>query len=360
MLSSRFLIVLRATMPQNMLETLYRKYLLHSFLQSFTNTLFNAFGSLLLYKLTGSILSVLLFLAAGFLTLVLVRSFGANLLLRGISRFGPVMIMGAGLLMIAFSYLGLYYVSATMSYFFVAFIGLSIFKSIGTAFYWTPSNALLFGMTGGSSAPGRSVAYSDIVTIFAGILAVGAGLLLDVHEHFTAIFPFGAIVLMLSIIPLRGIHIASVSIQRISFFDCLKKLRPFTLLSNISIEESLMSIAVPLIALSLFDSFSKPVWINACVVFASSLAAYIAGKCKDTRSRWLSMLAFVAVLVAWVAYGFIGTLAQFITFGVIYAIAAQIISTSRGARLSREVANTGDPLAATMAIEFCRSLGQVF
>ena len=77
---------------------------------------------------------------------------------------------------------------------------------------------------------------------------------------------------------------------------------------------------------------------------------------KDNRVLWLGI---ILALISLSAYGFIKTPLEFIIFGILIGLSENIIDTAREAGLGREVSNSSQPIEATVAVEFARSLGGV-
>src|SRR5579864_29385 len=157
----------------------YRRYLVHSFLQNFAQSLFYAFGTLLLYNKTHSILVVLGYLFISKLSSVLAKAFLTKSLFRTIRSVGVVPVMGIGLLLMAAVFVGIFYLPLTSQISYLFLFLLALLNSLGILSYWVPSNAFLYGAVGNSAVPGRYSSFADIVATLAGIAAAGAGLFLN-------------------------------------------------------------------------------------------------------------------------------------------------------------------------------------
>lgn len=144
----------------------YRKYLVHSFLQNFTQTLFYAFGALLMYDKTQSVLVVIVYGLVAKLSAVIIKTMAVRPLFRAINKIGIVSVMGAGLLLMAFSLVGIFYLNLGSTLSFLLLFCFSAAHSLGVTLYWTPSTAPLLTSVGSTSTPGK---YNAIQNSFSWI-----------------------------------------------------------------------------------------------------------------------------------------------------------------------------------------------
>lgn len=341
------------------MPTAFKQFLTHTFFQWFTQSAFTTFGALLIYSLTGSLLGTLVYFVIHHLALVLIRSAGLTPLFRSINRFGFRSILIAGLFIRAGAFALFFIITPSTGYFYPLLFLISFVDALGITMYWTLSNSLLFSLIGQTGRPGHYTAYSSITRTIAGGLAAILGVVLNIQQYdFLTLFPLAAIFLILSVIPLWRMEMPH-SIPVVSFRKALNRISPTAFIANVGGGDTLIQIALPLVILSTLSSFSRSVWVSASTALALILASYVAGTFKDRQSNKLTIIALSLIVVVWALYGVASTVSLFIILGFAYAVTSEVISTSRDARLSREVVNSVSPLEASAAIEFARAVGQI-
>ena len=181
------------------------RYFLYLVLNTFTQSLLFAFGALLIYSKTHSILWVLLYNMAANVTSTLVKSAGFDITTRSMRRGGFAPLMTLGLFMATSSYMALFFLKNTASGFFFFLLATSVIGSIGRAIYNTGNTTLQLEVIGISKLPGFSAAQIDILQIVSGLLAVIVGVILNYFGLFNYLFLVGAGMLILSLLPLYGL-----------------------------------------------------------------------------------------------------------------------------------------------------------
>jgi len=335
----------------------FKIYLLHGFLQNFTQTAFYIFGSLLLYVKTGSVLIVLIYGLIQSVVAVLIKSWLIEKYLKLVQRVGFIPTIGGSLLLNGISLIALFYLKIHGPLSLILLFSIGLVYSAGNASYWMLSNSLMFNYVGSSKSPGQYSAHYSTMTIISTGLAGFAGLFLNFQNNFLLLFILSGIMLVASIIPLH--YITPPPIQVVSSRECIKKLSRGAFWANCNPDHQITTTAIPLIILFLFGSLSESIWINVTVALLTIICVYAVGKSKDRDNNRLLWFGAIALFLSFIFYGFIKTPTQFIILGVIFGIAGGIVGTAREARLGREVANTTKPIETTVAVEFVRSLGEL-
>jgi hypothetical protein len=332
----------------------YRYYLLHSFLQNFTQYAFFIFGSLLIYEKTQSIGLTLVYYLLGGIASVLVKSVFVKSYLRVVKKIGVVRTIAQTMVIGAISVAGLYFVNI-QGHGLILLMILGVIYSIANSCYWILSSTLYFNYSGISETPGKMTSYNFIATILASVTVSIVALVLHFDNNFLLLFIMMGLFLLASIIPLK--FLTPPMVDPVSFKECSAQLSTAGFWSNINPEHTITTNGIPLIILGLFGSLSKSIDISIIVAIFTILLVYGAGKNKDRNSNRMLWPAIIIVSITAIIYGFIKTPIAFIYIGIIYNLAYSIIDAGRDTGLSREVSNSQNPLQTTVAIEFARSVG---
>jgi MFS family permease len=338
-------------------DALFGKYLIHAFLQNFTLYLFFAYGALLLYEKTSSILLILLFGIVMKATRLLVKSIGIHLWIPLANKIGLRTTVLWALLFRALAFIILFYISSSNNYFLYLFFLASILQGIGGAVYFSISGSLLWNMVGSTKLPGKYSAINNAVVKGAAILASLSGFLFVGQNSFLWLFILAAIFLVISVFPLKGFKLEKI--EKPSFIECLKSISLQTFIANISPPRQLKDVALPLIILFAFSSLSTSVWISGGILIATIIFSFVAGHFKDLGKKTPSIIALIAVMAIWIAFGFVKSPIMFLTLGALLGIFNPIIGIGRASRMSREISNRKKPLQSAIAVEFARSIGQM-
>ncbi len=334
---------------------IFRRYTFHVFLRHLSLTLFFSFGALLIYERTHSIFWVLMFGLIANMAGLFIRSFGIAILWKAFMRFGAQVFMAGGLVLLSLSLFGLFYLDPAFPFFVPALVLIAIAHDFGAGLYWIPSNALLWKTVGSLSLPGRYSAIISIVKTTAVVLGAILGLFFNVHAIFLLLFPLAGCILLASIIPLRGIPV--VPETGLSLRRALNSISPAAFLGNMELHVPIRLTVLPLIVFLISSSLSTSIGVVGIAAIGQAVFAYLTGKYKDRNDPFLNTFAIIGLVLIWIIYAFVSVPAWFIVLGIIAGILDDIVSTGREARLSRDVANTGRAVEATIAIEIARQIG---
>ncbi len=333
----------------------YKFYLLHAFLQNFTQLAFFIFGSLLIYEKTHSIELTLLYSFLGQVSSVLIKSVFVGRYLRLVQRVGIVRVVAGTMLFGGICLTGLFFLNINGNSGIILLLLLGMVYGGINSCYWMLSNAFYFNYSGGSQTPGKFTSYNFIITLLAGTTVSLAALVLHLDHNFLLLFLLMGVFLLASIVPLK--FLTPLPLQPVSFRKCLKTISKQAFWANVNSEHSFTTTAVPLIILFLFGSLGKSINISVIVALATMLLVYAAGKNKDKNSNVILWPSLFVVIILSIVYGFIQSPEAFVIVGIIYGLAYNMVDASRDACLSREVSNSQNPIQATVAVEFARSLG---
>ncbi|TSC59688.1 MAG: hypothetical protein LiPW15_708 [Parcubacteria group bacterium LiPW_15] len=259
------------------------------------------------------------------------------------------------MLLFAVADFGIYYLPTDIHNFSVFLMLLAILHSFGNQIYWAPSNAIFFNALGSLDSPGKYSGIMSIVEMISATLAGVAGLLLSDPARFLYLWPLGGTVLLLSILPLLGLHISFE--DHLSTIQGFKKLSLSAILANINPDHRFQITAIPLLLVFLFKSLNVSIWITGITFLASVLISYIAGRYKDSSRPFPYIIATISLGLMWILYAFAKTPLIFILLGVGVQLASLMLDVGREARLGREVVNSGNPLNTAFAIECSRAIG---
>lgn len=333
----------------------YKHYLLHAFLQNFTETGFFIFGSLLIYSKTRSLLLLLLFGMVKKSTDLLLKSLLVKQFLKFVQATSAIFVMKLSLFLWGVSLISLFLLDVHGGFSLVMLFVIAALYAVSNSSYWILSNAFMFEYVGGSALPGRYSSYLFMTITLSSLLAGLSGLLLNLNDNFVILFVLMGGMLLLSMFPLH--YLKPLPVKVVSFKECLKKISPAAFWANVNPEHDLITTAVPLTILFIFGSLSKSATISALATLITIIFVYLVGRNKDSNSNRLVWMGVIALVSTLVLYGFIKTPAQFLILGVIWGISKTVVNTSREARLGREVFNSSEPIQATVVVEFARSFG---
>jgi hypothetical protein len=331
------------------------RYFSYVTLSTFTQNLFFTFGALLIFSKTHTIIGVLVYNLVGDITSVAVKGLGFGMLGRSMRRLGFIPVMIAGLFLNIGAYAAIFSLTNHTPYFYPLLLLAAIIGNIGSATYNVCGTTLMLRVIGSSSAPGLSAAQIDSLKIFSGLLAVGAAVIFNHYGLFNLSFLAGALMLLLSVIPLY--RIPAPSLPEISFRETIKKIPRPMLWANFNPDHEISVTALPLVILLLSASLRLSININAIIAVFSIVLAYLAGTLKDRNRTWLVWVALAVGVASWSAYAFVTTPLGFIVPGVLVWISMGILTLYREARMGPFMEQTKNFLGATFAIEFMRSLG---
>lgn len=335
--------------------TIFRRYAFHVFLRHLSLTLFFSFGALLIYERTHSIFWVLIFGLTANLAGAFIRSFGIAILWKAFMRFGAQTFMAGGLVLLSLSLFGLFYLDPAYPLFLPALLLIAIVHDFGAGLYWIPSNAILWKTIGSLALPGRYSAIISIVKTVAVVLGAMLGLFFNVNAVFLLLFPVAGCILLASIIPLRGIPV--VPETGLSLRRALNSISPAAFLGNMELHVPIRLTVLPLVVFLISSSISTSIGVTGVAAIGQAVFAYLTGKYKDRNDPFLNTFAVVGLVLIWVIYAFVSNSLWFIVLGIIAGILDDVVSTGREARLSREIANTGRAVEATIAVEIARQIG---
>lgn len=330
-----------------------KRYLFHTLFHKFTEELFFAFGALLIYAKTGSILGTLLFAVIGHVGTLLIKSAGFASAITLFRKWGLVSSMTFGLLLKVIALGGIFYLSPESAYFYPILFSLHILENAGNTLYVFGASAIMLEVIGAAKAPGHSSAQIKALHIFSGLLAALTGVWLNSQGSFLSSFLIGGAVLLGSTIPLRGLP--TPQLPQLSFRQNLRSISLPLFLANMNPNHQMKVIGLPLIILSLSASLDTSIMITAGVAIAGIMASYIAGWVRDHHGSWMVWLALVAGILGWGAYGFVNTAQGFLLASIVVGLATEVIGVGREARMAIDL--KGNLLGGTMAFEFARTLG---
>ncbi|HYD91058.1 MAG TPA: hypothetical protein VEA37_06160, partial [Flavobacterium sp.] len=242
-------------------DQMRKRYFLHTLLHKFTEQLFFAFGTLLIYSKTGSILNTLLFAVIGNIATLFMKSAGFGPSIKLLKKWGLVECMTFGLIVKVITLVGIFYLSPEHSYFYAILFSLHIVENIGNTLYVIGANTIMFEVIGASKTPGYSSAQVMSLHTLSGLLAAITGIFLNAHDSFLYLFLVGGIILLGSTIPLKGI--TTPELPHLSFRENLKTISLPMFLANINPNHQFKIIGLPLLILALSASLDVSIWITA-------------------------------------------------------------------------------------------------
>jgi hypothetical protein len=335
-------------------ESIYKRYLLHSFMQWFGQSMFVNFGVLLIYEKTGSLFLTLLFGVVDHGTDALLKSLGIGLYSRLLRKIGAAPIMLIGTSIAALSILGLYFFRGDMPYSTVYLFGLAAALGAGSAMYWVTSHAIILNSMGLHKATGQRASLLTTVRQFATIAGAGLTILFQHYASLNLILLIGGLVLLVSTLPLRGVELKIKN--HVRFSHVIRALSWRDIIGSNSSLSVIRIVALPLIIFFLFESIERSVTVTAISAIGAILFALLSGYFKDRRKGFLNVIAAIGSVVVWVLYGFAEVPIMFLVLGVADRYLNSIIDVGQMSRLSREVANRHTPLESAAAMEFGRGL----
>jgi MFS family permease len=333
----------------------FKYYAIHTFLQSFSQSVLVTFGALFIYAKTGSIGIALAAEFAGITADLIIRSPFVEIWWNRWLGRRQVLAMMVGMAITALASMGIFFTDtslASASFLLILLAGLS---SIGTSVYWIPSNAAYFRAVGPSSTPGYTTSLLTILRIAAAILAAIVSLLLNAQNHFLVLLPILAIIALLSLIPLQKLRLPLE--EPVSWKRSVTRMSKKSFWANFLGDNQLRTTGVPLVLVLLYGSFSKPAAIGALTLLFAAILGYFAGKLKDGNKSSLFTIALIGAIFVWIAYAFIKAPLAFVILGTLEYIFSTILNVGRDARLGREAANTGHFVESALAVELTRALG---
>lgn len=337
--------------------TIFKRYAIHTFLQSFTQSLLVTFGVLFIYAKTGSILIALLAELGNISGDLIIRSSLIDWLWNKVFQRRTIFAMIIGTIITSLASFGIFFVDTSKASAALFLIVLSAINSMGTSIYWIPSNAIFFQITGNSRTPGRYVSLITILQIFAAMFAAGISLVLNVQNNFLLLLPFLATMALLSLVPLMGLHLPIE--EPISWARSVKRMSLRYFLANFVGDNQFKNTALPLILVLLYGSFSTSVSISALTLICAAVFGYLAGRLKDNNKNWLFVLALLGLIVVWILYAVIKIPIGFVVLGTLGYIFSTIIGIGRDARLGRDAANNKHFTESALAVELTRALGNL-
>lgn len=334
------------------------RYFLYLVLNTFTQSLFFAFGALLIYSKTHSILWVLLYNLVAGITSVIVKSIGFNITVKNRHRWGFAQIMTVGLFLKILSFLAVFLLTNTTPSFYVILLCMGIAGNLGSAIYNTGNTTLALEVIGISEFPGFSAAQINILEILSGLLAIIAGVILNYYGLFNYLFLVGALMLFLSILPLYGIP--SPKAPGSNFKSNFKTTPWSMILANFNPDHEIQVTGIPLIIFLASLSIHLSVEVNAAIAAFSIVFAYITGILIDKKNKQMIYVTLFLGIIAWSSYVFVKTPIGFIIPGIVITIVMSILTLYREARMGSYMQKKGDYLNNTFVIEFARSCGSLF
>ena len=331
------------------------RYFFYTILQTFTQKLFFAFGALLIYSKTHSIPIVLLYGLSGSSVSLFMKSYGFNIVTYFMRRFGFVATMVFGLMLNTSCYSMIFLLNTEMTLFYLFLFLCGALGSIGSSIYNVCGSTLQLQIIGNSKTPGLSAASIDVMKTASGLLAVMLGIILNNYGLFEYSFLIGALMLLMSTLPLHGIPNPKVPL--ISFKDNIKKIPKAMLWANFNPDHEIAVTAVPLAILLLSASLKLSANVNASIAIFSIVLAYGSGMLKDRNKIWVVWLMLAIGVISWTSFVFVKTPLSFIVPTVIISIIMNILTLYRESRMGPFMRNTDNYLGATFAIEFMRTLG---
>lgn len=331
------------------------RYLAHAALHKFSEQLFFAFSALLIYAKTGSLLGTLLFFLVGNVASLLMKSIGFGPSVALFRRWGLMPSMTFGLVLKVLTLAGIFYLPPGYEYFYLVLFLMHAMENAGNVLYVTGANAIMLEVIGASDHPSRSSAQVITFHIASGLLAVLAGVWFNAQGSFLHLLLLGGLALLGSTIPLRGMPMPDL--PRLSFGKNLRTVSLSLFLANINPNYQIRALGLPLVVLTVLESFDTSVGVIAGVALVSMAAAYAAGRIEDRGGAWLIWSSLALGIVAWVAYGFVRSPLGFLVASVLASLATEAITIGREARMSSELRH--ELLGGTMAFEFARSIGML-
>jgi len=334
------------------------RYFLYTILYTFTQSLFFAFGALLIYYKTDSVLWVLLFNIAAGVTSVLAKSIGFEVIVNSMRRWGLAPVMSFGLFLKIFSFLIIFFLTSANPNFYIVLLLMAVAGNLGSAIYNTGNTTLALEVIGISKFPGFSAALLNILEILGSIGAIVAGIILNYYGLFNFLFLAGAFMLLISIFPLYGIP--SPETPKIDFKSNFKTVPWSMILANFNPDHETQVTGIPLIILISSLSLHLSVEINALIAVFSIIFAYVTGKLIDKKNTNLIYITLIVAIIAWSSYIFIKTPLGFIVPGIIITLAMNILTLYREAHMGSFMEKNKSYLNNTFIIEFSRSCGSLF
>lgn len=334
------------------------RYFLYLVLNTFTQSLFFAFGALLIYSKTHSILWVLLYNLVAGITSVIVKSIGFNVTVKNMRRWGFAPIVTVGLFLKIFSFLVVFLLTNTTPGFYIILLCMGIAGSLGSAIYNTGNTTLALEVIGISQFPGFSAAQINMLEILSGLLAIIAGVILNYYGLFNYLFLIGALMLFLSILPLYGIP--NPQAPESNFKSNFKNTPWSMILANFNPDHEIQVTGIPLIIFLASLSLHLSVEVNAAIAAFSIVFAYITGVLIDKKNTQMIYVTLFLGIIAWSSYIFVKTPIGFIIPGIVITIVMSILTLYREARMGSYMQKKGDYLNNTFVIEFARSCGSLF
>jgi MFS family permease len=335
-------------------ESIYKRYLLHSFMQWFGQSLFINFGVLLIYEKTGSLFLTLLFGVVDHGADALMKSLGIGLYSRLLRKIGAAPIMLIGTSIAALSILGLYFFRGDMPYSTIYLFALAAILGMGSAMYWVTSHAIILNSMGQHKSTGQRASLLTTVRQCATIAGAGVTILFQHYANLNSILLVGGVVLLVSTLPLRGVQLKIK--DHVRFSHVMKALSWRDIVGNNNSLSVIRVVALPLILFFLFDSVERSVTVTAVSAIGAILFALLSGYFKDKKKIFLNVVAAIASVVVWALYGFAEVPIMFLVLGVADRYLNSIVDVGQMSRLSREVANRHTPLESAAAMEFGRGL----
>src|SRR3989344_2676047 len=336
-------------------EQIRKRYLLHALLHKFTEQLFFAFGALLVYAKTGSVLNTLLFVVIGNISSLLMKSLGFNPSIKLFKEWGLILSMTLGLVLKVVALVGIFYLAPGYHYFYLLLFSLHVIENIGNTLYVIGASAVMVEVIGTSVMPGRSSAQIKMLHTVSGLMAALVGIFMSAHGSFLYLFLIGGIVLLGSTIPLVGIPTPKLPL--FSFRKNLQTISPAMFFANVNPDHQFKVTGLPLIILAISASLDISIWVSAGVAVVSIITAYVAGWVKDHHGTWLICVALGIGIASWVAYGFVSSPIAFLLVSILVGLATEVLGVSREAQMGIDL--RGNVLGGTMAFEFARSIGIV-
>ncbi len=264
--------------------------------------------------------------------------------------------MASTMLLGAASLIGVFFIH-TGSFALVMLMSLGVLYSVANSCYWILSNAVYLSYAGKSDTPGKLTAYNFIATLLAATTVSLVAFFLHLDHNFLLLFILMGMFLLVSILPLR--FLSPPVVEPVSFRECLKGISGLGFWANVNPEQTIVTLGIPLITLSLFGSLGTSINISVIVAIVTMVLIYGAGTSKDKNSNKILWPALIVACTSAIAYAFIKTQEAFIVVGIVYSTSYSIVDAVREARLSREVSNGINAVQTTVAIEFARSIASL-
>jgi MFS family permease len=329
------------------------------FFTSLTLGLYFAFGSLLVYNKTHSIILTLIYNLVNYLGLVLLNSVLLPVTLKAVNFFGPKRCMAAGLVVLSLSYLMLFQIQASATYFAFILLLIALLNSLGSNLYYILSNTTYYLVIGNSDRPGMLSALLSTNSTVAGIIAAIVGLLFNQWQIVGYIFLAQGLLLIIGVAALMLMDLPQ-PVYEIKFPHYLKKLSLYEHLAAMELNHELATTAVPLIVLLKFNSLDKSFLVNSLVLLGTIVAVNLAGYLKDKNNNMFLYIASGIGVVGWIMYLFADTPGSFIILGILVGVSYKAIGTAFDGRLGRKFSNSGAGLEMQLSFNFSQILGRVF